>query len=409
MTNTYLITALAVSGSDLFAATVGEGVFRSSDSGSNWIPVNTGMKSLDIYSVFANGNVLFAGLWDHGVFRSTNKGESWDSIGFYFQNTVAAFAAAGPYIFAASGFSDRSGTVYRSSDNGITWVALDTGRRQESGPVTVLAACGSNLFAGLGLGIHSHSDAPIDRSFDSGTTWVPADQGLNWYDIVSLLVFQDTLYAGTYGDGIWRRPLSEFPNTFGHINASNLYFDDTKVGDTECKKIEIYNIGNGSFTLEKLFTLTGDTNNFSINNQLPALIKPGDSLGITICFHPDSVLLYNEVITWQTDINPDLQNLGNIRTVLYGNGIINSDVKTSSSENVISLSPNPTTGIITVHNAPPNMLHVTIMNVLGETVSEVTNPGTPKFVIDLSKLPPETYFARFSGDGKVISQKIIKE
>jgi len=73
------------------------------------------------------------------------------------------------------------------------------------------------------------------------------------------------------------------------------------------------------------------------------------------------------------------------------------------------LSPNPTTGIITIHNAPPNMLHVTITNVLGETASEVTNLGAPDFTIDLSKLHPGTYFARFTGEGEVLTRKILKE
>jgi len=49
------------------------------------------------------------------------------------------------------------------------------------------------------------------------------------------------------------------------------------------------------------------------------------------------------------------------------------------------------------------------INVLGETVNEFANPGATDFTIDLSKLPPGTYFARFSGEGEVVTRKIIKE
>ncbi|MFI5264945.1 MAG: T9SS type A sorting domain-containing protein, partial [Candidatus Kapaibacterium sp.] len=74
-----------------------------------------------------------------------------------------------------------------------------------------------------------------------------------------------------------------------------------------------------------------------------------------------------------------------------------------------SLSPNPTTGIITVHNAPANILHVTVSSILGESIIELTHPNAPEFTLDLSKLPPGTYIARFSMANEVITRKILKE
>jgi hypothetical protein len=74
-----------------------------------------------------------------------------------------------------------------------------------------------------------------------------------------------------------------------------------------------------------------------------------------------------------------------------------------------SLSPNPTTGIIIVHNSPTNLLHVTISSILGESVLELAHPNAPEFTLDLSKLPPGTYFARFSLPSAVITRKLVKE
>ena len=93
----------------------------------------------------------------------------------------------------------------------------------------------------------------------------------------------------------------------------------------------------------------------------------------------------------------------------FSKNIIQSKVNINNSTSPIKISPNPTTGIITVHNAPANILHVTITNVLGETVTELTNPGTSDFTLDLSQLPLGTYFARFSAAGSVIMRKIIRE
>ena len=74
----------------------------------------------------------------------------------------------------------------------------------------------------------------------------------------------------------------------------------------------------------------------------------------------------------------------------------------------ISLSPNPATGMIIIHNAPANIVKATVLNVIGENVLEIS-PNAPEFTLDLSKLPAGTYFARFSLANKVIMRKIIKE
>jgi len=75
----------------------------------------------------------------------------------------------------------------------------------------------------------------------------------------------------------------------------------------------------------------------------------------------------------------------------------------------ISLSPNPTSGMIIVHNAPENILNVTVSSILDESVIELARPNAPEFTLDLSKLPPGTYFARFSLPSAVITRKIMKE
>jgi hypothetical protein len=49
------------------------------------------------------------------------------------------------------------------------------------------------------------------------------------------------------------------------------------------------------------------------------------------------------------------------------------------------------------------------MNVLGETFSEMKNPGAADFTLDLSKLPPGIYVARFASAGSVVTRKIIRE
>ena len=75
------ILEFTVTGSNLFAATRGAGIFRSSDNGANWEEVNNGLTELNIQRLEKYGNNIFAGsLWDGHIFVSTNNGSSWQVI-----------------------------------------------------------------------------------------------------------------------------------------------------------------------------------------------------------------------------------------------------------------------------------------------------------------------------------------
>jgi len=90
-----LVTNLAVSGGNLFAAVYGSGggVFLSTDNGSTWTLPSTaltsdGAYSLAIYSTTKGSGAtnLFAGTMDNkGVFLSTDNGTSWTSVGLAIQ------------------------------------------------------------------------------------------------------------------------------------------------------------------------------------------------------------------------------------------------------------------------------------------------------------------------------------
>jgi len=86
-----------------------------------------------------------------------------------------------------------------------------------------------------------------------------------------------------------------------------------------------------------------------------------------------------------------------------------SQVQPGEAFQEIMLSPNPTTGFITVHNPPVNIVHVTVSNILGERIVEIAYPNALEFTLDLSKVSPGIYLARFSLPIDVITRMIIKE
>ena len=131
------IKSLAInSNADLFAGTVLAGVFRSTDDGNDWTPVNHGLPTTAVLSlaVHPNGSIL-VGTSSELVYRSVDNGESWSAVrlsGALFSSFV--FNQEGD-IFAAGNCGDGTwfdgpcsgGGVYCSTDNGDTWEPVNTG------------------------------------------------------------------------------------------------------------------------------------------------------------------------------------------------------------------------------------------------------------------------------------------
>jgi hypothetical protein len=65
----YTITSFAVSGTNLFAGTNGDGVFLSTDNGANWTAVNDGLTDKIVGSLTVYNSYLFAGIYWSGVWR----------------------------------------------------------------------------------------------------------------------------------------------------------------------------------------------------------------------------------------------------------------------------------------------------------------------------------------------------
>ena len=73
------VRCFALEGSNLFAGTYG-GIFISSNNGTNWTAINTGLANTHITSLAVNNKELFAGTIGGGVFLSTNYGTNWTEV-----------------------------------------------------------------------------------------------------------------------------------------------------------------------------------------------------------------------------------------------------------------------------------------------------------------------------------------
>ena len=112
LTDTGVFAFTINSGGDIFAGTVGSGVFRSSDNGDNWNEINTGLTLTFVFALAINsGGEIFAGGLG-GVFRSSDNGDNWSPINTGLMNTdvfAFVFNTTGEILAGTSG-----GGVFRS-------------------------------------------------------------------------------------------------------------------------------------------------------------------------------------------------------------------------------------------------------------------------------------------------------
>lgn len=213
----------------------GGGVYRSSDEGETWIPVNSHLtRATDMIEY---GGRLYVGDVVNGVYFSANNGSTWQEqnngllyrnscsfaaadVGLFlgmpgagvyclkmlilpWQGAGAGLPASGVYCIGATAGVLTAGVVpvgiSRSTDNGVSWKAVTSG----VGQVRRFAVSGTSIFAAA-------SEFGIWRSPNQGMTWLPVGVGLTeGAYIYTLEVGRSSLFVGTLEHGIWMRPLSE--------------------------------------------------------------------------------------------------------------------------------------------------------------------------------------------------------
>jgi hypothetical protein len=183
---------LALSGSNLLAGTFSSGAYVSLDNGVSWKATN--VTGGDVNDFVSSGNICFA--IGTSVYRSTNNGVSWTTIPLNQPGSESgdALAVSGGIVYAGT-WGGGAG-VFRSFDNGDSWVPANKGLTIED--IYCLAANGSYVYAGVGHG------GGVFVSSDNGDNWHPANTGLPsnvW--VQSLAISGGVVYAGTMGSGVF--------------------------------------------------------------------------------------------------------------------------------------------------------------------------------------------------------------
>ncbi|MCX6163125.1 MAG: T9SS type A sorting domain-containing protein [Ignavibacteriae bacterium] len=212
------VNSLVVSGSNIFAGT-NEGVFLSTNNGTNWTAVNNGLTNPEVKSLVVSGSKILAGTWasdgltNHnlytfavsgtnifagtagGVCLSTDNGFSWTEV----NNGLTDLSILSLLVTGSNTFAGTHAGIFLSTNNGANWNSVLT----NSSFVWSFAISDTNIFAGTADGIL--------MTTNNGQNWIQKNQGftVNIPTVYTLLISNNYIYAGTDGQSVWRRSLSE--------------------------------------------------------------------------------------------------------------------------------------------------------------------------------------------------------
>lgn len=235
----------------MYLAFEDQGIFRSTDAGIHWIPINSGLTDKRILAVVAIGNTLFAGTnrgiyrFDLGVWRqlpvalsesihslevmrndlyvgtasdfstlksrelnpqkigsmvsvndlgskkifhSTDLGDTWTEITPISKSAFMRLPSGIKISVAGEALLVMSTANFYSTDQGQTWTSL--GFDMNSFMVSrfpVVAVDANTFYKAGGSGIH--------RTIDGGKSWHPFMEGMVGTGILNLVAFNNKLYA----------------------------------------------------------------------------------------------------------------------------------------------------------------------------------------------------------------------
>jgi len=172
---------------NILIGSVSGGIWRSTNGGASWAPVDDFMANLAVTSLERDPNnqdVVYAATGEGfnntdalpgaGIFRSDNGGTSWYSLSatnnddFRWVNRLAVDPNISDIVYAAVVESDFDGKIYKTTDGGATWNSVRT---------TFGRAFDVKTHPTLSGVVLAGSDGGVYLSVDSGSTWTEETGG----------------------------------------------------------------------------------------------------------------------------------------------------------------------------------------------------------------------------------------
>jgi len=176
---------LALSGSNMYAVSddFKNLLYKSADGGINWIEVTGIPKRVNSITIW--NQYILAGT-SAGIYRSTDNGVTWLAA-----NTgLKYFTEVNTFVCSNKVYAYTSGDVFTTDNNGESWSSVSTGL--DSTPIRAFTIKGTSYIAATWEGIY--------RSDDNGIKWTNAVADNNY--VKTLAISGTNVIAGAT-DGLY--------------------------------------------------------------------------------------------------------------------------------------------------------------------------------------------------------------
>jgi len=380
------INTLAVSGSYVYAGANGGtnlgGVYLSTNNGSSWIAITTGLSDKNIQSLAVINSYVFAGTLNNGVYVTTNNGNLWNFAGLA-NGTISSLATIGTNLFAGTttngvSLSTNYGTIWTNVNNGLTiWT------------INAMITSGNNIFVGTPGG-------GVFLSTNYGSNWATVNAGLTEVNIRCITTFNTNMFIATSSGNIWKRPLSEMISGLSIKNVIPKQWLNMSTGIRSLNLINTFqgNVGQLSYSA------------LSSNTTVATVSVIGSTLNITPVGLGDCIITLtavdaanNNLLDYSFDVNVGITDIKNdpipTRFRLYQN------------------YPNPFNPTTSISYQIPKYGRVSlkIFDLLGTEIIELVNKnqsiGNYTVEFNASKISSGIYFYRLQSGSLISFKKMI--
>lgn len=245
--------SITTKGNAIFVAAPPAGVRKSTNDGVSWSLANTGLPTsganVMVQSVGSNSAAVFCGT-ESGIYRSMDNGASWMNVNGPLPAATSTIHCNRIHTFSDAIFlvytgmlSQNGGGVFRSFDNGTTWLSAYSGLASNM-TVNMLAEYNGELYAATSTGLMHSSDMGGSWQMVGATNWtVQAVQGQNGA-LVILGAFgaQRSLDGGVTWTSTTGYPTTNCPLGSDLIRFDGYFLAITKTGANGCYR----SIDNGA-------------------------------------------------------------------------------------------------------------------------------------------------------------------
>ena len=364
-----IIYTMLYNGSDIYAGTMSGNIYKSTNNGTSWIIINTGMNVSYIWSLNVNANIIFAAT-EKGVYKY--NGSTWTLTSLSGKDVHALTSVNGIIYAATWGYG-----VYKSTDNGSTWIQINNGLGAFLAMQSITSTSNGDVYVGtVGGGVFKTTD---------GTNWTQLTIG---YNVIWAMGSTSTaVFAGTYGGGLFKSV--DAGASWTVVSTLNVQF--------------VYSLsvdGTGNIFVS---SLTNGVFESSDNGTTWTALGMGGSNVCSVTANSTS----NNIIAGTKD--GKVFKISGTQATTGVNKIDQLPVDFKLSQNY----PNPFNPTTTIEFALPKAGKYTlkIYNVLGQEVASLINnelnAGNFKVTFDASRVASGIYIYRLNGNNVNISKKMM--